>query len=310
MKKQLFSLHIPARKGYRISGTTLAVAVSLLAVYLIWGSTYLGIRFALRSFPPLMLTGIRFFIAGVILYLFLRGRGVASPSRSQWFKSGIVAALLMGVGTGGVSVAEQYVSSGIAALVISTVPLWTALFAGIWGRWPRFIEWGGIVLGFVGVGILSFEVGIHTNPAGILILLLSAISWAGGSVWSRHLSLPSGLMGSAAEMLIGGALLLLASIVLGERIVFPITPSSLSALAFLIVFGSLIVYSTYMYLLSHVHPTLATSYAYVNPVVAVGLGAWLLGEHVTPNELLALVIILFSVGFLAWGQQKANKDKI
>src|SRR5215469_18270884 len=182
----------------------IGIAVSLLALYLIWGSTYLGIRIAIESIPPLLMMGIRFTVAGGLLYLFLRMRGVPTPNRSQWPGSTAVGILLIGGGMGGVATAEQWVPSSVAAVCIATAPLWISLFAGLWGRWPVRSEWLGLGLGFVGVVLLNLGGGLWASPFGAIILLIAPICWAVGSAWSHHLQLPSGLMASAAQMLIGG----------------------------------------------------------------------------------------------------------
>ena len=182
----------------------LGIVLALLALYLIWGSTYLGIRIAIESIPPLLMMGVRFIIAGGILYLFLRIRGVPNPNRSQWLGSTAVGILLIGGGMGGVATAEQWVPSSVAAVCIATAPLWISLFAGLWGRWPVRSEWLGLGLGFVGVVLLNLGSGLWASPLGAIILLISPMCWAFGSAWSHHLQLPSGLMASAAQMLIGG----------------------------------------------------------------------------------------------------------
>jgi len=261
------------------------IVLALLAVYLIWGSTYLAIRLAIESTPPLLMAGVRFLLAGGILYLLLRIRGETPPSHSQWIGSGGVGVLLIGGGMGGVAFAEQWVASSVTALCIATTPLWISLFAGLWGRWPMRTEWIGLGLGFVGVICLNVGSSLWANPLGAAILLLSPVCWAFGSAWSHHLPLPSGLMASATEMLIGGGFLTLVGLLLGERISGQPTIQSLLAIAYLVVFGSLIAFTAYGYLLRHLRPALATSYAYVNPIIAVGLGVGFAGERITILEI-------------------------
>ena len=165
----------------------LGIVLALLALYLIWGSTYLGISIAIESIPPLLMIGVRFIVAGGILYLFLRIRGVPNPNRSQWLGSTAVGILLIGGGMGGVATAEQWVPSGVAAVCIATAPLWISLFAGLWGRWPVRSEWLGLGLGFVGVILLNLGSGLWASPLGAIILLISPMCWAFGSAWSHHL---------------------------------------------------------------------------------------------------------------------------
>ncbi len=283
-------------------GKRWAILLSLFALYIIWGSTYLGMRFALESFPPFLMAGIRFVIAGTLLYGFLRLRGAAAPTRPQLLGSAIVGILLLAGGNGGVSFAEQWVSSGLAAVGIAAVPLWAALFIGLMGRWPKRIEWVGLLLGFVGVLFLNFENGVWANPIGAIALLFAPMCWALGSALSSRVSLPPGLMASAVQMLIGGTFLLVLGLLLGERITHPPTGQALVSMVFLVFFGSLVAFSAYGYLLRHVRPALATSYAYVNPAVAVGLGVLLAGEHISLIGILAMVVILVGVGLVSLGR--------
>lgn len=279
------------------------VILALLAVYLIWGSTYLGIRYTLEGFAPYQMAGIRFVIAGSVLYVFLRARGAPSPSWRQWRASAIVGALLLVGGMGSVAYAEQWIASGLAAVWIATMPLWAALFAGLLGRWPRRMEWLGMGIGIAGVVLLNLEGNLQANPIGVLALTFATISWAFGSVWSNRLALPSGLMASAAEMLCGGVMLAALSLIIGEPPPHP-TDRSVLALVYLIVFGSLVAFSAYGYLLRRVRPTLATSYAYVNPVVAVILGVGLAGEPIGGIGVVAMLVILAGVALVMLSRER------
>jgi drug/metabolite transporter (DMT)-like permease len=287
----------------------LGIVLALLALYLIWGSTYLGIRIAIESIPPLLMIGVRFIIAGGILYFILRVRGVPTPSRAQWSGSTAVGVLLIGGGMGGVATAEQWVPSSVAAVCIATAPLWISLFAGLWGRWPVRAEWLGLGLGFVGVVLLNLGSGLWASPPGAIVLLISPACWAFGSAWSHHLQLPSGLMASATQMLIGGVFVTIVGLLLGQRITSLPTTQSLLALLYLITFGSLIAFSAYGYVLRRVRPALATSYAYVNPVVAVCLGVALAGESVTVMTIVAMVVILVGVALLSLGGWKGLRNE-
>src|SRR6266568_741166 len=239
-------------------GNRFLVLLSLIALYFIWGSTYLGMRIALLGFPPFLMAAIRFLVAGGLLFLVLRLRGNPAPTRKQWLGAAIVGTLLLAGGNAGVAFSEQWVSTGLASVGIAAVPLWTALFAGLWGRWPTRIEWFGLGLGFSGVLLLNFGNGVWANPMGAIALLLAPIFWALGSAWSQHISLPAGLMSSSAQMLVGGVVLILLSMVTREGTPNLTISQSLWAIVYLVVFGSLVAFSAYGYLLRHVSPALAT----------------------------------------------------
>lgn len=271
------------------------VMLSLITLYFIWGSTFLGMRIAIDSFPPFMMAGLRFLSAGVLLYLFLRLRGAPHPTLRQWGSAAIVGCLLLAVGNAGVAYAEQWVATGAAALAIATVPLWALVFSALWGDGPHRREWLGIALGLLGVLILNLGGNMRASPLGATVLLVAAAGWAFGSVWSKRLTLPEGAMSSAAQMLTAGVVLMGISATTGESLVARPTAKALWALAYLITFGSLVAYSAYLYLLKTVRPALATSYAFVNPLVAMLLGMWLANERMGMLELLALLAILGGV---------------
>lgn len=287
-------------------GKGITVAVALLSVYILWGSTYLAIRIAIESFPPFMMAGIRFFITGWVLYFILLAAGVKTPSKSEWKGGAIIGVLLLMLGNGGVVYAEQWVSSGLAALGVATVPLWTVLFGGIWKRWPSKIEWFGVALGFAGVVLLNLEGGLRAHPLGAMALIFSAVAWSFASAWSRDLNLPKGLMASAVEMIAGGAALLILSYLVGEKL--PGLPSarSMIALLYLMIFGALVGFSAYTYLLGKVRPALATSYAYVNPLIAVGLGVWAAGEKISSAGITAMFVIIAAVMLVLFGQRQQS----
>src|SRR5437660_1707578 len=201
--------HIDIAASKAPASSRLGILLALFALYLLWGGTYLGMRVALGSFPPFILAGVRFLLAGGLLYLFLRMRGYPNPSRAQWIASAAIGALLLAGGNGGVVFAEQWVASGLAALGIAAVPLWAALFGGLFGRWPNRVELLGLGLGFVGVVLLNLENGMAASPIGAIALIIAPMCWAFGSIWSQRLSLPKGLMASATQMLTGGTLLLI-----------------------------------------------------------------------------------------------------
>jgi drug/metabolite transporter (DMT)-like permease len=286
-------------------GTSLSVWLALLAVYIIWGSTYLAIRIALEGFPPFMMAGMRFLLAGGLMFVFLRLRGEPNPTRKQWGGAAIVGLLLLLGGNGMVTFAEQWVASGLAALAVATVPIFAALFAGLWGKWPSRQEWLGLVVGLVGVALLNLEGDMRANPIGAIALFFATASWALGSVWSRYLPMPRGAMASSTEMLAGGAGLLVLTLATGEQITSVPGPRPILALLYLVILGSIVAFTAYSYLLQRVRPSLATSYAYVNPVVAVGLGVGLAGEQVTLFGLIAMPIILLGVAIVVLARTRS-----
>ena len=274
----------------------LPLIAAFFALYVIWGSTYLVIRIGVEYWPPLLLAGIRFVIAGTLMYAFLRWRGAPAPTWAQWKAAGIIGILLLACGNGGVSVAEHMgVASGVAALAVATVPLFTLLCGYFWGARNTRLEWAGIVLGLIGIAMLNLGSNLQSSPLGALLLIFAAASWAFGSVWSKHLPLPQGAMASAVEMLVGGVVLLIASAVSGEHLEKVPPIEGWAALAYLTVFGSIIAFNAYMYLLKHVRPAAATSYAYVNPAVAVLLGIVFVGESIGIEEALAMLVIISAV---------------
>jgi drug/metabolite transporter (DMT)-like permease len=274
------------------------IVLALLALYLIWGSTYLGMRIALESFPPFLMASIRFLLAGTLLFAILRIRRAPVPTRAQWGGAALVGVLLVAGGNGGVSLAEQWVASGIAAVAVAATPIWLALIMGLMGRWPTRGEWVGLLLGLVGVFLLNMEHGLWVNPIGAIALLLAPMCWSLGSALSTRVPMPAGLMSSAVQMIAGGLLMLLAALLLGERITHWPSTRSLLAMAYLILFGAIVAYSAYGYVLRRVRPALATSYAYVNPVVAVLLGSLMADEHLTPIGLIAMLTILSGVALV------------
>lgn len=278
------------------------------ALYLIWGSTYLVIRIGVETWPPLLMAGLRFVIPALLLLSLLRLRGAPWPTRRQWLYTGVLGVLLLSIGNGAVTMAEDLgVASGVAALAIATVPLFTLLFGLLWGQRPRALEWTGIALGLLGIALLNLGDNLQASPLGAALLLSAAASWAFGSMWSKQLDLPQGFMLVACQMLGGGVVLLAASALTGERLEQAPSLAGWGALLYLIVFGSLIAFSAYLYLLKTVRPAAATSYAYVNPVVAVLLGIVFAGEQINAAEWLAMAVILAAVLLIGLPQWRAQK---
>ncbi len=276
----------------------IATATALALVYLVWGSTYLGIRFALESFTPTGLGAVRFLAAGIAFYGFLRLRGRPAPTPLQWRNAAITGLLLLGTANTLVAIAQQTVASGIAAVAVASMPLWAALFAGIYGQWPHRRDGLGLAIGFVGVVLLNLDGDLRASPTGAIALLLAPVAWAFGSVWSRRQDLPGPLMNTAVQMLVAGVALLVLSIGLGSLPTRAPTPRAGFALMYLVVFGSIVAFSAYVWLLQHVRPALATSYAYVNPPIALLLGALLAGERITLLDGIASTVIVLGVALV------------
>ena len=270
----------------------------MLVVYVVWGSTYLAIRFALESFPPFFFAGIRFAVAGVLFYLWLRMRGHAPPTPVQWRSAALLGLLLLTAGNGGVVYAQQYVGSALAATMVATVPLWAALFAGLWGRWPVRLEWVGLAIGFAGIVLLNLEGDFVAKPLMALVLAAAAASWAFGSLYSRRIDVAAGPMNAATQMLMAGIFMLAISLFRGEVVTGAPSMKSVLAVVYLIVFGSILAFSAYVWLVANTRSTVATSYAYVNPLVAVALGMTLAGERIGVIGFIAIGLVLAGVALL------------
>ncbi len=268
------------------------IVLSLAAVYVIWGSTYLAMRVAVDGLPPFMMASARFILTGTILLLFLKARGAAWPTMKEWIYATPVGSLMFVLGNGTVALAEKHISSGVAAVVCGTMPLWVAALGRFFGEKTTPREWLALVLGFGGVAVLSFGGELRAEPFSALILFLAPVSWALGSLLARRLPLSKGLMSAATQMLTGGLVMSLVSFVAREKVPENPPTSSVLAWVYLAVFGSLVAYSAYTYLLNNSRPAVATSYAYVNPVIAVAMGVGMGGEHAGPEVFLAVALIV------------------
>lgn len=275
---------------------SLSVVLALLAVYVIWGSTYLGMRVALETFSPFWLGAARFLLAGGLLVAFERLRGAPWPDARQWVGAAVSGSLMLSLGNGLVGVAQKTsIDSGVAATVVATMPMWMALMGAFVGDRPTRREAFGLVLAFLGVAVLHAGGSLNLGGVGGLALIGAPIGWALGSVISRRAPMPRGLMGSGVQMLAGGLTMLGVALVTGERLPHEVDARVLSAVGYLVVFGSLLGFTAYRHLLEHTRPALASSYAYVNPVVALVLGAVLAGEPLSSGRLFACAIIVAGV---------------
>ncbi|WGT65397.1 drug/metabolite exporter YedA [Variovorax paradoxus] len=290
------------------SSMPLLLWLCLAATWVVWGSTYLAIKYALVSFAPFLQMGSRFLFAGVLLAAWMRWRGAAWPSGLQWRNALVVGSLMLGGGMGGTAHAEVSIGSGLVVAFIAVVPLLIALLNLIWGVKPTRLEAAGIALGLVGVLMLTQGSGFQSSPAGLVAISIACICWSLGSVLSqRSLPLAPGAMGFASEMICGGVVLLVLSAISGERFVWPPQPEAVAAWLYLVVFGSLIAFNAYMVLLARAPAALASSYTFVNPVIAMLLGVWVANETVTRFEWYAVAVILAGVLLLLF--KRAQKEK-
>ncbi len=294
---------------------------ALIAVYIVWGSTYLAIRFAIETIPPFLSAGMRFLISGAILFLWRRLSGDPAPTKIEWRSASIIGLLLLLGGNGGLVWAEQRIPSGIASLFIATTPLWMVLIDSLrpGGVRPNWLTWLGVFVGLSGTALLANPWQSHAaspplDPLGMVVLILAALSWSIGSLYSRKASLPnSPLMSTGMEMLVGSLGLFAFGSMIGEWNHFnlaSISLRSLGGLAYLIVFGSGIGFVAYTWLLRNAPTPLVSTYAYVNPVVAILLGSLVVDEPLEAIELISALIIICGVVLIttakSFGARKAD----
>ena len=286
------------------SASPFAVWAALGAVYVIWGSTYLAIAIAVQTLPPLFSAGLRFCFAGLVLVAFIAVRRRLRVGREQLAAAATVGLLLIVGGNGFVVLAERTVPSGLTALIIASVPLWIVIFRRIAGDRIHASTFLGVAVGFAGVAFLVVPrgAGSAVDTGGLLLLLVATISWALGTFLAPRLRMPrDGLLSTGVQQLAGGIVLVVLGAAMGELAhLEPATwsTSSLLAMAYLVVFGSLVAFTAYSWLLQHAPVSLVATYAYVNPIVAVLLGALILAEPITPSILLGAGIIVAAVAFI------------
>jgi drug/metabolite transporter (DMT)-like permease len=277
--------------------------IALLILYVLWGSTFLGIKFALESFPPFLLGATRFPIAGGLMFIFLRLRGAPLPTRRQFLHCTIYGVLLIGLGNGLIALAENYVSSGLTSALTGASPLVIALLSGLFGKWPRKLEWLGIMVGLSGLILINSGDEMRGNTIGLLAIIASTLTWALGSVLAREkLDLPGGAMTTSIELFTGGVLQLAISTALGEQMK-PLTTTGAGGWIFLL-FASIVGFTSYTIVLRRLRPVLATSFSYVNPIVAIILGILLGGETISGVAVLGVAVTLAGVVFITLAQTR------
>ncbi len=271
------------------------LVLSLLSVYLIWSSTYLAMRIVVKELPPMLMASLRFTVAGLVMLAIARRSGAPWPSRREWARAALLGLFLFVGGNGFVGIAEQSVSSGGAAVVCATMPLWVGVLGWFGGERPSAREWISLALGFIGVVVLMGGPSLDGKPEHIALVIGSPICWAIGSQLARRLPSPGPLMGPATQMLAGGVLLFAAGALRGERLSTDAPAGAWIALVYLCVFGSLIGFTAYNWLLRNARAVVATSYAYVNPILAVLIAAALYGEPLGPTTIVANMLIVGAV---------------
>ena len=304
------TLPIVAQRGRlaeRVARPGALVALSITAVWIIWGSTYLGIKIGLETMPPFFMQGCRFVCASSILFAIARRRGAVMPTRRQVRNAAGVGLLLLIGGLGMVTLAEDRgVDTGLIATLIAIQPMLMALWGGLWGSWPGRREWIGMGVGLVGVAVLMSDAGLAGTWSGIGLVLVACLSWSFGSALSRRVDMPVGAMASVCEMAAAAVAFMVLAVVRQEHVVVPSLRSAL-AVVYLITFGSVIAFSAFTYLIATVRPSLAMSYAYVNPLIAVVLGTLFADEVLSVNLVVALPIILVGVALVTTATRAAQR---
>jgi drug/metabolite transporter (DMT)-like permease len=293
--------------------------LAFAAIYLIWGSTYLAIRVAVATMPPFLMASARFLIAGGVLFGLLKLRGAPWPTAHQWRANAIIGILLLLGGNGAVVWAEQFVPSGITALLIGVGPLFIVLTEWAWpgGQRPTAVTMVALLLGFSGVTWLAAPwenaPGAGVHPGGVLAILLGCVSWSLGSIYSRHAKHGADpFLASSLQMLGGGVALLIVALASGDVARFEaaaVAPSAWGAFVYLIGAGSLVGFSTFVWLMKHSTPARVATYAYVNPIVAVFLGWLILREPITPRTLVASIIIIAAVAIIATAKSRPTRTE-
>jgi drug/metabolite transporter (DMT)-like permease len=275
-----------------------SVVAALTAVYVIWGSTYLAIKIGLETMPPFFMQGTRFVIGSLAVLGYLKWRKVPWPTATQIRNASVVGLLLLIGGLGLVTLAEDRgVDTGLVATIIAIQPMLMSLWGGIWKTWPRRIEWLGMLIGLVGVAVLMSDKGLSGSWSGVSLVFIACVNWSFGSALSRRISMPDGPMTTGIEMAAAAVGYMLLSMVRSEEIDVPSLKSALGV-AYLVVFGSIVAFSAFTYLIANVRGPLAMSYAYVNPAIAVLLGVLFSNESLSVNMAVALPIILVGVAIV------------
>jgi drug/metabolite transporter (DMT)-like permease len=293
-------LTVPARPSKAV------IIGCLLAVYILWGTTYFAIKVAITGFATFFFVGTRFVVAGGLLLLWQMLRGAPMPTRAQWRGAALVGCLLLLAGNGTVAMGEHWVSSGAAVALISSVPITTAAWSCLFGERPARLEWLAMAVGSAGIAVMLLGHDLRASPLGVGVVLGGSICWSLGTVLARRVEIPPGATGFGAEMLCAGIAGFIVSALAREPWVFSTAIRPWAAWGYLVVFGSLIGFSAFRFLVERVSATLATTYAYVNPPVALLVGWWLGHEQFSMQLLLGLPVVLGAVALLTWAHTRAT----
>jgi drug/metabolite transporter (DMT)-like permease len=296
---------VPASTPAQPRPALAAVIACLLAVYILWGTTYYAIKVAITGFPTFFFVGTRFAFAGSLILLWQFARGAPLPTLAQWGGAALIGCLLLLAGNGTVAMGEQWVSSGAAVALVSSVPLTTAAWSCLFGERPARLEWVAMAVGTVGIAIMLLGHDLRASPLGVAVVLGGSMCWSLGTVLARRVALPPGATGFGAEMLCAGIAGFIVSALAREPWAFSPAIRPWAAWCYLVVFGSLIGFSAFRFLVERVSATLATSYAYVNPPVALFIGWWLGHERFSAPLLIGLPVVLAAVGLQTWGHTRA-----
>jgi drug/metabolite transporter (DMT)-like permease len=285
--------------------STTVIIACLLAVYILWGTTYYAIKVVITGFATFFFVGTRFVVAGGLLLLWQSLRGAPMPTLAQWRGAALIGCLLLLAGNGTVAMGEQWVSSGAAVALISSVPLTTAAWSCLFGQRPTRLEWLAMAVGTAGIAVMLLGHDLQASPLGVGVVLGGSICWSLGTVLARRIDVPPGATGFGAEMLCAGVAGFIVSALAREPWVFPSAIRPWAAWSYLVVFGSLVAFSAFRFLVERVSATLATTYAYVNPPVALLVGWWLGNEQFSTQLLLGLPVVLGAVALQAWAHTRA-----
>jgi drug/metabolite transporter (DMT)-like permease len=287
--------------------STAVIIACLLAVYILWGTTYYAIKVAITGFATFFFVGTRFVVAGGLLLLWQMLRGAPMPTLAQWRGAALVGCLLLLAGNGTVAMGEQWVSSGAAVALVSSVPLTTAAWSCLFGERPARLEWLAMAVGTAGIAVMLLGHDLRGSPLGVGVVLGGSVCWSLGTVLARRVEIPPGATGFGAEMLCAGIAGFIVSALAREPWVFSSALRPWAAWGYLVVFGSLIGFSAFRFLVERVSASLATTYAYVNPPVALLVGWWLGHERFSAQLLLGLPIVLGAVALLTWAHTRTAR---